>query len=131
MIYSKKSGGNVAPSRFVTLSTTADNTVTQCGTDGHVYGISQAGVRRTPYSSLDDGYAAISGEDLEVFGVGEVCLLEVSATVAAGDRLKSDTNGKGTPVTTTLDNYGAIATVSAVSGQVIMVEVHPHHQYVV
>jgi hypothetical protein len=125
MIFSKKAGGNISPCRFVKQSTTADNTVLQAGAGETVYGISQAGVRRTPYSSLDDGYAAIAGEDLEVFGVGEVCNLELGGTVTRGDRVKSDANGKGVTSATNGDEYGAIALVSGVSGDLIQVELKP------
>ena len=128
-IFSKKASGNIAPSRFVKLDTTGDNLVAQAGSGEKCYGICQPDTRRTPYSTLDDGYAAIAGEDVKVFSVGEVCLLELVATVSPGDRLKSDTNGKGTPVGSNNDEYGAIALVAGVSGQLIMVQVVPESQY--
>jgi hypothetical protein len=124
-IWSKKATGNIAPSRFVKQSVTTDNQVTQAGAGEKVFGISQAGTRRTPYGALDDGYAAIANEDVQVFGVAENCLLEISATVAAGDRLKADADGKGTPTVTNLDEYGAIALVAGTTGQLIQVEVRP------
>jgi hypothetical protein len=125
MIFSMKANGNIAPSRFVKLDTSADNKVLQAGAGGIVFGVSQAGTRRTPYNGLDDGYAAIAGEDLEVFGQSEVCLLELGGTVSPGDRLKSDADGKGVATTTNLDEYGAIARVAGTSGQLIPVEVRP------
>lgn len=129
MKWSAKSGGNIAPSRFVKQSTSADNTVTQAGAGETVYGVSPRYTRRTPYSSLDDGYCAISGEDVEVYGVGEECWLELGATATAGQRLKSDADGKGTPVTANNDEVGAVAIQSGTSGQLIRVQVTPGIQY--
>ncbi len=129
MIYSKKANASIPPSRFVKTDTSGDNLVALASTGEQIYGISQMGTRRTPYASLDDGYAAIAGEDLEIFGIGEVCPLELVATVTAGARLKSDSAGKGLPVTSNNDEYGAIALVAGVSGQLIMVQVVPESQY--
>lgn len=129
-IFSMKSGGNISPSRFVKQDTSADNQVTQAGAGDKIFGISQAGVRRTPYSSLDDGYCAISGEDVEVFGIAEkAVLLEIGGTVTRGDRLKSDANGKGVTTTSTGDEIGAVALVSGTSGMLIPVEVISPTQY--
>lgn len=120
--YTMVAAGNIAPSRFVKLSTTANGRVAQCGSAEQIYGISQPGTRNTPYSSLDDGYAAIAGENLLVYGApGARCLLELGGTVTRGDRLKSDTNGKGTTATT--EEYGAVALASGVSGQLIEVQI--------
>lgn len=127
--FSKKAGGNINPARFVKLSTTADNVALIAGAGEVIFGVSQPSTRRTPYSSLDDGYAAIDGEDLDVYGVGERPMLELGATVTAGARLKSDASGKGTPVTSNNDEYGAVAQVAGVSGELIEVLVVPYGQY--
>lgn len=129
MILSKKANGNITMSRFVKIDTSGDNLVAQAGAGDKVCGISQAGSRRTPYSSLDDGYAAIAGEDLQVFGDNEECWLEAGATIAAGDRLKSDASGKGTPVASNNDEYGAIAINAGTSGLLIRVLSIPFGQY--
>lgn len=126
--FSMKANGNIAPSRFVIQDTSYDYRVTQAGAGGKVFGISQQGTRRTPYSSLDDGYAAISGEDISVYGDNEVCLLELGGTVTRGDRLKADSDGKGVTTTTNLDEWGAVAMVSGVSGQLIQVRCQPGMQ---
>jgi len=127
-VLSYKANGNIAPCRFVKLDTTADGRVLQCGAGDKIQGISQAGTRRTPYSTLDDGYAAIAGEDLEVFGTAEQPLLELGGTVTRGDRLKADANGAGVTSSTDKDEWGAIALQSGVSGQLVRVEVHPNNQ---
>ena len=128
-IHSMKASGNVSPMRFVHLVSSADNTAALAGAGESCFGISQMGTRNPPYSTLDDGYAAIDGEDLEVFGVGETTLLEIAATVVPGDRLKADASGKGTPVTANNDEYGAVATRAGVSGDLIPVYVEPNSQY--
>lgn len=123
MIYSFKASGNITASVFVTRSTTADHKVAEATAGSICTGVSQAGTRRVPYGSLDSDYCAADGEDIEVFGVGEECWLWIIGTVAAGDRLKASTNGKAIATTTNLDEYGAIATESGVSGQLIRVYV--------
>lgn len=128
MIYSRKANGNIAPSRFVKVDTSGDELVAQAGAGEDIFGISQAGTRRVPYGALDDGYAAIAGEDLEVFSIGEVCLLELGGTVTAGARLKADSNGKGVTASSDADYYGAIAEVSGIAGDLIQVKVMPHSQ---
>lgn len=120
-----KAKGNIAPSRFVKQDTSNAFGVLQCGAGDKVFGISHQSTRRIPYGALDDGYAAIDGEDLSVYAGLEVCLLEIGGTVAIGDRLKADANGKGVTTTTNLDESGAIALEAGTSGQLITVEVRP------
>lgn len=115
-------GGNISPSRFVRLSTAADNTYLQAGAGEKIVGVSQKGTRRAPYGSLDDGYAAIAGENILVFAQGMTCGLELGGTVAAGDRLKADADGKGVAAGTG-EEYGAIAPQAGTSGDVIEVQV--------
>lgn len=121
--FSKVANGSIVMSRFVKLDTTADGKVLQCGAGDKIFGVSQAGSRRTPYSSLDDGYAAIAGEDLSITGPPDQCLLELGGTVSPGDRLKADTDGKGVATTTDHDEWGAIALVAGTSGKLINVQV--------
>lgn len=128
MSWAMQATGNIAPSRFVKQATATDNRVTQCGAGDKIFGVSQAGTRRTPYSSLDDGYCAIANENLQVYGIGELCLLEIGGTVSPGDRLKADADGKGVATTTNLDEWGAIAKVAGTSGMLIQVEVRPGMQ---
>lgn len=120
--------GNIAPSRFVKDDTAADGKVAVCGAGDKIRGVSQAGTRRAPYSSLDDGYAAIAGEEVGVFGATELCYLELGGTVANGDRLKASTLGVGVATTTNLDEWGAIAQSAGTSGQLIQVLVVPYGQ---
>jgi hypothetical protein len=120
--YSKVANGNVSPARFVYLDSSADGKVLQASAATQkLFGISQAGTRRAPYSGLDDGYAAIAGENLQVYGLGEQCMLELAGTVAPGDRLTATSGGKGIKTTTNLDEYGAIAQAAGSSGQLVPV----------
>ena len=123
---SRVAAGNIAPSRFVTPSTSADNKVTQATAGQAVCGISHVGVRNVPGSSLglDDGYHAIAGENCGVHEPPESwVLLELGGTVTRGDYLKSDGSGKGVAATTDKDAYGARALRSGVSGELIPVQV--------
>lgn len=125
MLSGMKSGGNITPSRFVKLSTAADNTALQCGAGEMPIGVSQRGTRNTPYSSLDDGYAAISGENLQVHGPGELAVVEAGGTVTAGTSVKSDANGKAVDATAG-DKCGGFAHQAGSSGQLVLIYVHPH-----
>lgn len=127
-IISFKANGNIGPSRFVKMDTTYDGRVTQAGTAEKIIGVSQEGSRRAPGTPWDDGYAAIAGEDLKVYCQGAECLLELGGTVAPGDRLKSDSSGKGVVTTTDQNEWGAIAMTAGVSGQLIKVRVDPFKQ---
>lgn len=122
--YSGIAAGNIAPSRFVTKTvTSSEPTVTQAGSNVLTWGISQPSTRYAPMTGLDDGYAAIAGETLNVYGEGcDECLLEIAGTVTAGQPIKSDSDGKGVAATTDKDHVGAIAVESGVSGDLIRVK---------
>jgi hypothetical protein len=122
--FSAVAAGNIAPSRFVIQSTTLQGQVTQATAGaGPLWGISQPGTRNTPYSSLDDGFAAIAGENLTIFGPNMQCLLELGGTVTLNQRLKSDLNGKGIATTADGDEYGALAMMAGAAGDLIEVQV--------
>lgn len=119
--------GNIAPCRFVTRSG-AGNSVVQADAGSvaegdPVIGISQQGQRNINWAPLQDGYCAIDGENLRVYQEEEVCLLELGGTIAFGQYLKSDANGKGVIADTDKDRFGAIAQEAGVSGQQIKVQV--------
>jgi hypothetical protein len=120
-------GGNISPRRFVYLSD--EWTVTQCGAGTRAIGISGHGDRYAPGTAFDSGttaYAATAGQYLLVYPPGYETVLEAGLpiTVATENRLKSDANGRGIPVTTSGDKYGALALENAsASGQIIRVAV--------
>lgn len=123
-----KATGSIAPSRFLLGDTTADGCVVEATAGAKIIGVSHESVRRAPYSSLDDGYAAISGEMIEVYCAVSECYLELGGTVTRFDRLKAGTGGKGVVTTTDRDEWGAIAMQSGVSGDLIKVKVMPFGQ---
>lgn len=119
--FSAIAGGTIRPSRFVKLSTTQDSRVLEADAGEKVFGISQEGTRYVPWSALDDGNAAIVDEHLRVYGPGARCYLQAGGTVTAGDRLKSDADGKGVTASADTEEYGAIAIDSGVDGELIKV----------
>lgn len=120
--YSKLCSGNVAPSVFVALQ--SDGTVQTCSANGDAWGISQPSTHNLPMAGWDDGYAGTStSPPINIYGPGDdEAPLRISATVTAGQRLKSDASGFGTPATSTGDRTCAIAVVGGVSGDVIPVK---------
>ena len=118
-------GGNVNPSRFVTQSATLDRTVTLSASGDKPIGISQLQTHLIPLLTLDDGYAAIAGENLHVYTKDdEEAWLELGVGgCAAGDFLKPDAanTGKGI-VAATGAFYGARALTAGTNGQIIKVQ---------
>jgi len=128
--------GNIPPSVFVKIDATLStpnlgNAVIVAGSGDSPIGISQKGTRYTPLpnaggqATLDNGYAAIAGQDIGVFLMGsEGVPLLLGGNVTAGDWLKPNTTGDGTGITTTTpgDHYGARATMSGLAGQIIDVQ---------
>lgn len=120
--YTKIASGNIKPGRFVKIS--GDNTVSQCSTGERIYGISKMGTRNLALSGFDDGFVAIAGEAVHIYGPGDPgCELVLGGTVAAGDYLKSDSDGCGVVADTNLDDYGARTAVAGVATEQIPVEV--------
>jgi len=127
-IVSFRAGGNIAPSRFVSLS--GENIVVQAGDNAEVIGAAQEGSNKAPLRDyVSTLYAAETGQSLEVYSSGELCLVEAGAAIAAGNLLKSDSQGRAVPVATsgtTIQNYGAVALQSATAaGQKVLCLVLP------
>lgn len=119
-------GGDIYPCRFVKQSAVEDYNVLQAGANEPIKGISQAGTNTAPIPGVTSDKAAVSGGQLRVHSPPETCLLELGGTVAAGDLLKSDADGKGVAIATsgtTPQRYGARAQQAGVSGVKIQVEV--------
>jgi hypothetical protein len=123
VIFPAIAGGTIKPARFLMASTTADNTVLQATANAKLVGIAQKGTRRTPYSGLDDGNAALAGEPIHYFGPPETAPLELGGTVAAGDYLEADANGAGVTSSTDGHNYGAITPQAGVAGDIVEVQI--------
>lgn len=120
--------GNINPSRFVSIYTSADFTVQVAGSGARSIGISQDGSK---FPQTADGWgsgastvAAEDGDQLTIFGLGEVCLLDVdntSSNITAGSFLmpKTDGSGQGVLSTSAADTpayVGAIALEAPIAG---------------
>lgn len=89
-------------------------------------GISQMGTRGSPGTEFDTGFAASSGQQIQVFQDEDhdECLLQLGAAVTGGQLLKADGNALGVPVVLSgggLQFYGAEARDSGASGATIRV----------
>jgi hypothetical protein len=129
--FTRVANGNIKPYRFVTQVGAPVGQVLQCGAGGKCYGISGEGNRRVSGDiGLDDGFAAVAGENVNIYGPPHKdVLLVMNGTCSIGDRIKSDTDGGGLTTVTNLDEYGAIADEAAtVVGQLIRVQVVPPTQ---
>jgi hypothetical protein len=122
MLQSGIANGDIYPMRFVKLDSTTDGRLLQCGAGDRPIGISQKSTRRSEYIDTS-GKAALAGEPVQYYDVNEICALQLGGTVARGDRLKSDANGKGITAATDGDAFGAIAEAAGVLDQFIPVQV--------
>ena len=112
--------GDINPSRFVSIS--GNSTVSQSTANEAIIGISPPGAKAAPIS----GASTLAAEFTDSIGitiVGGRQLLMYGGTVVAGDRLKSDANGKGVAMATTgiQQNVGAYAIEGGSSGDIRMV----------
>lgn len=107
--------GTIYPSRFVAIDTASDfGVITAALPDITPVGISQSGTKVAPNLLQSLGStaptiqpAAVSGDSVGVFSIGDVCWLTVgSAAVTPGDFLKNDGNGGGIPAAAG-EPYGA------------------------
>lgn len=120
-----KAGGNIYPARFVKRDTSNDQTVLQCTANAQSCGITVDATAAAPTPGAS-GYAAVDGGQVRLYTPGEATYLELAGTVAAGDKLKSDSNGCGVVVGAydkdTPQYVGAIAAQAGVSGDKIKVD---------
>lgn len=127
-----RAGGTIEPCRFVKQSTAADFTLLQAGTNERVFGISNEAAQAAPIPSAATA-AAVSGDDLNWYGNGEVALLELgSGGITRGAFLKSDTDGKGVAAATTgatMQEVGAQAMESGAAGEKVRVVVYRQQFY--
>lgn len=129
--FSPEAGGNVSPKRFCTLVAGVPNQVVQASNKNQILvGISADWTRYTPGSPADDGYHAIAGEAVTLYGPFQRCLLALGATAVTDVTipLTTDANGKGVPFAPaagTVSYYGALALRLAAAGADIPVIVLP------
>lgn len=108
--------GTIAPCRFVKQSDSY--TAAQAGAGDTVIGVGQQA--SDAFNSLT--VAATSGQPIGVYGNSQECYLEFGGSVTAGDRLKSDSAGKGVTANAT-EGSGAVALESGSSGNLYRVRV--------
>jgi hypothetical protein len=115
-------GGNISPSRFVTISTSANNTVVQSAAATEtIIGVSQESAKQPPIPQVTGTqYAAESGDNLRVYTAGEAnVLLELgTGGCTAGAKLTSDADGKAVAATGA-NMVGAIALTAGAAGELV------------
>lgn len=100
--------GNINVASFVKVDSSASNRCVQSGAGDLSIGISQEGANLAPIPGAS-GLAAVAGNEVKVYGLGDICLLQAStAGWTAGDQLKSNSVGAGVTASSN-DTYGAIA----------------------
>lgn len=105
------SNGAIGTSVFVSVDSSTSNACIQSASGAFPIGISQEGSYLAPVPGASSLATTASGQLLEIYGLGEVCLLNAtSAGWTAGDHLKPATDGSGFGVTATTGAlFGAIA----------------------
>lgn len=119
-------GGNIYPCRFITQSSAAPFTAIQAVADDPTFGIAMEGTTIVPidgYTNASSVFAATVGYPAPYWGEHDEALLELGGTVAQGDLLKADADGKGVKGTAGTDKCGARALQSGVAGEKIRVVV--------
>ena len=115
-------GGDINPARFVSLSTSANNTVVESNAgDTTVVGITDESTKNAPQT----GGSTLHAEDndhVRMHQYGEDCLVKVgTGGLTAGDYVKPDADGKGVTASTTADVAFAIAFETATAGDLARV----------
>lgn len=117
--------GNIVPSSIVKLDSAHNNSVLQSGLNGLGVGVSAPGGRSAPTPDVATDYAAIDGDPLDVFTVGQTCNVVLGDTVTLAEpRLKSDASGYGIPVAKVAgqsENWCVMALSAGVAGEKIPV----------
>jgi len=98
--FSFKAGGNIAPSRIIALSDAF--TVTQAGAtdDDDLLGVSAESTKDAPGLSGASTNHAESGDPVQYYGPGQVCLVEAGASITAPALCTSDANGRAVTAAT-------------------------------
>ncbi len=117
--------GTIQPSTFVTIDPNNDLSVLQCGANGQVIGIAQVGDNFPPGVGTGNQQAAVAGEQIQIFSVGDVCLLQTGTAsgLTRGAFVKSDFLGNGVAGTADGSQVGAVALESCNAGEQCLVQV--------
>lgn len=108
MSRSYTANGNVPMSSIVKPDSSAPfRVIVAAAATDPLIGVASEAADRTPIPQ-DTGtqYAAIAGEDLKVYTVGDECSVQTASTgLATGDAVTSDGSGNGVTTTTTHNVY--------------------------
>jgi hypothetical protein len=137
--------GTIYPCRFVSMNpVSADansfKVIEDIVAAQNIVGVSQEGTTGFPMNATNDmgvtapTAAALAGQNVKIFGMGEECLIELAGTVNAGDYIKANatTDGKGVQCplgTSGQQSAGGIAMQYGTSGQKIRMLVTPQTIY--
>jgi len=121
-------GGTIRPSRFVKINTAADFSCLEGSANAEIIGVSMTGTNYPPLSDIvSTANAATVGQYIQIYGDGDVCLVEAGAAITRGDKLKSDSVGRAVSILTTgtvNQQVGAVALQSAAAaGELILVQI--------
>lgn len=111
-----RASGAIRPCRFVKMS--GNFTGAEADANEDAVGISYQDQRDPPLSGIavSTDHASI-GDPIRMYTDGDVCLLQYATTVTAGQRLKSDADGQGTPTTGSGDLLRAVALEGGAAGE--------------
>lgn len=121
--------GNILPSSIVIIDTALGaNQVLQAtsATAGPLYGVAQAGTHNTPLAGLDDGFAAVAGDNVTVFTASDLCQVVIGAAVLAGQLLTTNGSGQAIPANATDYVVGQAIDAGTTAGQFIQMRVMPY-----
>jgi hypothetical protein len=119
--------GTIKPCRIVTTDG-GSLSVIQAGASPSVLptGVSSEASRRAAGSAFDDGNAAITGEEIRVYQLGDLPVLcEIGSAVNGGDWLTSDVNGRGITATTGQFCVGQALEAGTTLAQRVWIKVQP------
>lgn len=119
--------GNILPFRAVKMS--GEHKGAQCGSNEVAIGLARGGTNYAPLNGIiSTNYAAQEGQPISLIGDGEIGFCVSGASFSAGNKLKSDTNGKLVPVANSgKENVVAIALEDAGAGDIqarVQVNIH-------
>lgn len=103
-----RASGTIRPCRFVKIS--GNFTCAEADANEDAIGISYQDGKYPPLNDLvTSNPHAENGDPVRLYVDGDICLLTYATTITAGQRLKSDADGQGTPTTGAGDLLRAIA----------------------
>ncbi len=136
-MFGKIANGNIKPYRLVKLDTTTEGRVLQCSTGDKPWGVSQMGTHLMALNdgifTVNDGYAAIQNEPINIFGPGEEEGQLISLLIGIGgctidDYLGPDTDGRGITITAAGVWYACRALATRTVNQICPVFILPTAQ---